>query len=164
MSYGLRLHEEIRGWLTDLRDAEPELGRLVGEAIVALLDAGESLGPPLVVALESVLRPPDDPRERLDYSYQRQLEALQKVRRGVAEVATSRFRVELQIRQLEEFAAKLARQRQDALDAERQDMARDAQTRETGVQEQLSALRPQHSMMKEQEERLTSRRPASGCG
>jgi hypothetical protein len=46
---------------------------------VALLDAGESLGPPLVVPLESVLRPPDDPRERLDYSYQRQLEALQKV-------------------------------------------------------------------------------------
>src|SRR5260370_40858012 len=38
MSYALRLHEEIRGWLTDLRDAEPELGRLVGEAIVALLD------------------------------------------------------------------------------------------------------------------------------
>jgi DNA-binding XRE family transcriptional regulator len=150
------MHEEIRGWLTDLRDTEPELSRLVGEAVVALLDAGESLGPPLVVPLESVLRPPDDPRERVDYSYERQLEALQKVRRGVADVATSRYRVELQIRELEEFAAKLVRQRQDALDAERQDMARDAQTRETGVQEQLSALRPQHSMMKEQEERLTA--------
>jgi DNA-binding XRE family transcriptional regulator len=156
MGYDLRMHEEIRGWLTDLRDTEPELSRLVGEAVVALLDAGESLGPPLAVPLESVLRPPDDPRERLDYSYERQLEALQKVRRGVADVATSRYRVELQIRELEEFAAKLVRQRQDALDAERQDMARDAQTRETGVQEQLSALRPQHSMMKEQEERLTA--------
>jgi DNA-binding XRE family transcriptional regulator len=156
MGYDLRMHEEIRGWLTGLRDTEPELSRLVGEAVVALLDAGESLGPPLVVPLESVLRPPDDPRERLDYSYQRQLEALQKVRRGVADVATSRYRVELQIRELEEFAAKLVRQRQDALDAQREDMARDAQTRETGVQEQLSALRPQHSMMKEQEERLTA--------
>src|SRR5229473_784319 len=118
MGYQLWMHTEIRDWLTDLRGTEPELARLVGEAVVALLDAGESLGPPLVVPLESVLRPPDDPRERLDYSYQRQLEALQKVRRGVAEVATSRFRVELQIRQLEEFAAKLARHRQDALDAE----------------------------------------------
>jgi DNA-binding XRE family transcriptional regulator len=156
MGHDLRMHKEIRGWLTDLRDTEPELSRLVGEAVVALLDAGESLGPPLVVPLESVLRPPDDPRERLDYSYERQLEALQKVRRGVADVATSRYRVELQIRELEEFAAKLVRQRQDALDAEREDMARDAQTRETGVQEQLSALRPQHSMMKEQEERLTA--------
>src|ERR1700730_9674052 len=156
MGYDLRMHEEIRGWLTGLRDTEPELSRLAGEAVVALLDAGESLGPPLVVPLESVLRPPDDPRERLDYSYQRQLEALQKVRRGVADVATSRYRVELQIRELEEFAAKLARQRQDALDPERQKLARDAPNRETGVQEQLSALRPQHSMMKEQEERLTA--------
>ena len=30
----------------------------------------------------------EDPRETLDYSYQRQLELLQKVRRGVADVAT----------------------------------------------------------------------------
>ena len=39
----------------------------------------------------------EDPRETLDYSYQTQLELLQKVRRGVADVATSRKRVELQI-------------------------------------------------------------------
>ena len=32
----------------------------------------------------------EDPRQTLDYSYQRQLELLQKVRRGVADVATSR--------------------------------------------------------------------------
>src|SRR4029077_17559192 len=52
---------------------------LIGEAVLALLDAGESLGPPLVVPLESVLQPPDDPREALDYSYQRQLESLTRV-------------------------------------------------------------------------------------
>ena len=79
MGYRLRLHSEIRDWLTDLRDTEPELARQVGEAVVALLDAGERLGPPLVVSLESVFRAPEDPREALDYSYQRQLEALQKV-------------------------------------------------------------------------------------
>ena len=33
----------------------------------------------------------EDPRETLDYSYQRQLEMLQKVRRGLADVATSRM-------------------------------------------------------------------------
>ena len=49
----------------------------------------------------------EDPRETLDYSYQRQLELLTKVRRGVADVATSRKRVELQINQLEQQAAKL---------------------------------------------------------
>src|SRR6187551_2230353 len=49
----------------------------------------------------------EDPRETLDYSYQRQLELLSKVRRGVADVATSRKRVELQVNQLDQQAAKL---------------------------------------------------------
>ena len=44
----------------------------------------------------------EDPRETLDYSYEKQLELLQKVRRGVADVATSRKRLELQITQLEQ--------------------------------------------------------------
>ena len=38
----------------------------------------------------------EDPRETLDYSYEKQLELLQKVRRGVADVATSKKRLELQ--------------------------------------------------------------------
>ena len=105
MGYQLRIHREIRDRLTDLRGDEPELARLVGEAVLALLEAGESLGPPLVVPLESVLQPPDDPREALDYSYQRQLESLTKVRRGVADVATSRKRIELQVATLEGQAA-----------------------------------------------------------
>ena len=42
----------------------------------------------------------EDPRETLDYSYERQLELLRKVRRGVADVATSRKRVELQAQKM----------------------------------------------------------------
>jgi DNA-binding XRE family transcriptional regulator len=156
MGYRLRLHSEIRDWLTDLRATEPELAHLVGEAVVALLDAGERLGPPLVVPLESVLRPPEDPREVLDYSYQRQLEFLQKVRRGVADVATSRKRVELQVGQLEESAAKLAKQRRDALDSRDEDLAGEARTREAEVQEQLSGLRDRLSVVKDEEEELTA--------
>ena len=45
-----------------------------------------------------ILDKAEDPRETLDYSYQKQLELLQKVRRGVADVATSRKRLELQAR------------------------------------------------------------------
>ena len=41
----------------------------------------------------------EDPRETLDYSYQRMLEQLTQVRRGVADVATSRKRLELQASQ-----------------------------------------------------------------
>ena len=49
----------------------------------------------------------EDPRETLDYSYEKQLDLLQKVRRGVADVATSRKRLELQIGQLDQQSAKV---------------------------------------------------------
>jgi phage shock protein A len=52
----------------------------------------------------------EDPRETLDYSYQKQLELLQKVRRGVADVATSRKRLELQLNQLQQQVTDLETQ------------------------------------------------------
>ena len=146
MGYELRMHNEIRDWLTGLRAAEPELARLTGEAVLAMLamlDAGESLGPPLVVSLESVLRPPGNGGDALDVPHQRQLAALPKVRRGTADVATSRKRVELQVSQLEQMAARLAGQRGVALRMGREDLANLARTREAGIQEQLSELRRQ---------------------
>jgi hypothetical protein len=156
MGYQLRMHREIRDRLTGLRGGEPELARLVGEAVLALLDAGESLGPPLVVPLESVLQRPDDPREALDYSYQRQLERLTKVRRGVADVATSHKRIELQADTLEQQAGKLAGQRERALEAGRADLAREAQMREASVREQLAGLREQLLILTAEEEKLTA--------
>jgi phage shock protein A/DNA-binding XRE family transcriptional regulator len=155
MDYQLRMHREIRDWLTELRDTEPELARLVGEAVLALLDAGETLGPPLVVSLESALQPPDDPREVLDYSYQRQLEMLTKVRRGVADVATSHKRVELMVSSLEQQAAKLAGQREQALGAGDESLAHEARSREAGTQQRLSELHRQLHTLAGEEERLT---------
>jgi phage shock protein A/DNA-binding XRE family transcriptional regulator len=155
MGYQLRMHHEIRDWLTELRVAEPELARLVGEAVLALLDAGETLGPPLVVPLQSVLRPPDDPREVLDHTYQRQLEMLTKVRRGVADVATSRKRVELQVSTLQQQAVKLASQRERALAAGDEVLASEARSREAGIQQRLSELARQMHTLTGQEERLT---------
>jgi DNA-binding XRE family transcriptional regulator len=156
MGYRLRIHNRVRDWLTDLRGTEPEAARVIGEAVLAMLEAGESLGPPVVLPLESALRSPHDPREALDYAYERQLEILQRVRRGVADVATSRKRLELQVSQLEQTAAKFARQAQDALETGREDLARHAQTREAGVQEQLSELRHQLGDLRGEEERLTA--------
>ena len=156
MGYRLRIHNRVRDWLTDLRGTEPEVARVIGEAVLAMLEAGESLGPPVVLPLESALRSPHDPREALDYAYERQLEILQRVRRGVADVATSRKRLELQVTQLEQGAAKIARQSQEALEAGREDVARDAQTREAAVQEQLSELRHQLGDLRGEEERLTA--------
>ena len=97
----------------------------------------------------------EDPRETLDYSYQTQLELLQKVRRGVADVATSRKRVELQINQLQQSSDKLDRQARDALAVGREVLARDALTRKAGVQSQLNELNVQYTSLQSEEEKLT---------
>ena len=39
----------------------------------------------------------EDPAEMLDYSFEKQMEMLQKVRRGIAEVATSKARIQGQL-------------------------------------------------------------------
>ena len=96
----------------------------------------------------------EDPRETLDYSYQRQLELLQKVRRGVADVATSRKRVELQATQLNGEVDKLNLQAQRALEQGREDLAREALTRKSGLQQQLSDLQAQHAQLQGEEEKL----------
>jgi phage shock protein A len=97
----------------------------------------------------------EDPRETLDYSYQKQLELLQKVRRGVADVATSRKRLELQLQQLQAQADKLEGQGRQALSAGREDLAREALTRRSGVQQQITDLQTQHAALQAEEEKLT---------
>jgi len=98
----------------------------------------------------------EDPRETLDYSYQTQLELLQKVRRGVADVATSRKRVELQMNQVQLTTDKLDRQARDSLAAGREDLAREALSRKSGVQGQLTDLQAQYASLQGEEEKLTA--------
>ncbi|MGG8405333.1 PspA/IM30 family protein [Streptomyces sp. 12297] len=97
----------------------------------------------------------EDPRETLDYSYQKQLELLQKVRRGVADVATSRKRLELQLNQLQGQSAKLEDQGRKALALGREDLAREALSRRASLQQQVSDLEVQHQTLQGEEEKLT---------
>ena len=96
----------------------------------------------------------EDPRETLDYSYEKQLELLQKVRRGVADVATSRKRIELQIQNLAQQTDKLTAQAKAALAGGREDLAREALTRKSGLQSQIADLQVQLAQLQEQEEKL----------
>lgn len=97
----------------------------------------------------------EDPRETLDYSYQKQLELLQKVRRGVADVATSRKRLELQLNQLQGQSSKLEDQGRKALALGREDLAREALSRRASLQQQVSDLEVQHQTLQGEEEKLT---------
>lgn len=102
-----------------------------------------------------VLDRAEDPREMLDYSYERQLEMLRDVQRGVADVATSRKRVELQAQQLQQKAAKLEGQARQAVEAGREDLAREALSRRAAISAQLDDLRTQHEQLQGEEAKLT---------
>ena len=97
----------------------------------------------------------EDPREVLDYSYEKQLELLTKVRRGVADVATSRKRLEIQMQQLQASADKLQGQAQQAVSSGRDDLAREALTRRAAANQQLADLQTQHANLQAEEEKLT---------
>jgi phage shock protein A len=103
----------------------------------------------------SALDRAEDPRQTLDYSYQRQLDLLSKVRRGVADVATSRKRVELQIVQLEQRSAKLEDQAEKSIQMNREDLAREALTRKSGLTSQINELKTQYAQLQGEEEKLT---------
>ena len=98
----------------------------------------------------------EDPNQTLDYSYKKQLELLQKVRRGVADVATSRKRLELQMGQLEQQQSKLQGQAQKALEVNREDLAREALTRRSGLSQQIADLQAQHQNLVQEEQKLTT--------
>ena len=96
----------------------------------------------------------EDPRETLDYSYEKQLEMLQNVRRGVADVATSKKRLELQAAKLEQSVAKLDGQARTALQQNREDLARVALERKKGVQLQLQSLDDQRAALQAEQDKL----------
>lgn len=103
-----------------------------------------------------VLDRAEDPRETLDLSYQKQLELLTKVRRGLAEVATSRKRLELQVTRAEQQSATLHKQAQGALQMGNEALAREALKRRAANEAQLEGLRQQYAQLQAEEEKLTT--------
>jgi phage shock protein A len=70
-------------------------------------------------------------------------------------VATSRKRVELQVNQLEQQSQKLTDQAQKAISMGREDLAREALTRKSGLTSQIADLKAQHAQLQGEEEKLT---------
>src|SRR5207247_3471841 len=96
----------------------------------------------------------EKPSETLDYSYEKQLESLQNVKRGVADVVTAKKRLELQTQQLEQNVVRLDTQARQALAAGREDLARQALERKSGNQQQLQDLDAQVKQLQDQQEKL----------
>src|SRR3984885_3013675 len=82
----------------------------------------------------------ENPSETLDYAYQRQVENLQNVKKGIADIATARKRLELQQQQLGEQSAKLDAQARQAISAGREDLARAALERKQLTVQEAGSL------------------------
>jgi phage shock protein A len=106
--------------------------------------------------LSKLLDRAEDPAETLDYSYERQLQLLQNVKRGIADVATARKRIELQSKQLEQSVVKLETQARQAVGAGRDDLARQALERKSAIQQQLQGLDQQLEGLQAQQDKLVS--------
>ena len=96
----------------------------------------------------------EDPAEMLDYSFEKQMEMLQKVRRGIAEVATSKARIQGQLARLMDQSGRLDGQARQALTLGREDLARTALARKQTIETQARALAAQVEDLEAQQNRL----------
>src|ERR1700742_4234843 len=97
----------------------------------------------------------EDPGETLDYGYQKQVEMLQDVKKGIADVATSKKRLQMQSTKIEQSVVKLDTQARQALAQGREDLARLALERKTLAQTELQSLDQQIKELENQQEQLT---------
>src|SRR2546422_2677329 len=126
--------------------------RLGGTEMGLLSRAGEIIK----AKFNALLNRAENPQETLDYSYEKQLQSLQNVKRGVADVVTAKKRLQLQTQQLEQNVVTLDTQARQAVAAGREDLARQALERKSGIQQQLQDLDGQVKGLEDQQEKLVA--------
>ncbi|HTU77569.1 MAG TPA: PspA/IM30 family protein [Solirubrobacteraceae bacterium] len=97
----------------------------------------------------------EDPAETLDYSYQKQVEQLQNVKKGIADVVTAKKRLQMQESGLQQNVVKLDTQARQALAAGNEALAKTALERKNVAQTELQTLDTQVTELEEQQQKLT---------
>ena len=97
----------------------------------------------------------EDPRETLDYAYDKQMEALRKVKRGVVEMVTTKRRLELQATKVRDSIGTLEDQAARSLSAGREDLARLALQRKQTALVELQGLDQQVANLELEQQKLT---------
>ncbi|HEX4466244.1 MAG TPA: PspA/IM30 family protein, partial [Solirubrobacteraceae bacterium] len=97
----------------------------------------------------------EDPAETLDYSYQKQVEQLQNVKKGIADVVTAKKRLQMQEASLQQNVVKLDTQARQALSSGQEDLARTALERKNVAQTELQSLDTQVNELEAQQQKLT---------
>ena len=97
----------------------------------------------------------EDPRETLDFAYDKQMEMLRNVKRGVVEMVTTKRRMQLQADKVKANVATLEGQARQALEAGRDDLARMALQRKQAALIELEGLDQQVANLELEQEKLT---------
>ena len=105
--------------------------------------------------ISKLLDKAEDPGETLDYSYQKQLESLQNVKKGIADVVTAKKRLGMQAQKLEQSVVKLDTQARQALAQGNETLARTALERKQFAQTELQSLDQQVAELQSQQDKLT---------
>src|SRR5947209_10551320 len=97
----------------------------------------------------------EDPAETLDYSYQKQVEQLQNVKKGIADVVAANKGLQKQETSLQQAVVKVDTQARQALSSGQEDLARTALERKNVAQTELQSLDTQVNELEGQQEKLT---------
>ncbi|MCI0440089.1 MAG: PspA/IM30 family protein [Chloroflexi bacterium] len=106
----------------------------------------------------------ENPSETLDYAYEKQIEMLQQVKRGITEVVTAKRRLQLQAAKVNDSVATLDQQARQAMEMGREDLARLALQRKqvslqeiTGLDQQIANLELEQEKLIKAEQRLRTK-------
>lgn len=105
--------------------------------------------------MNRILDSAEDPRETLDYSYEQQREMLQNVKRGVVEMVSAKRRIQQQATKVQENITRLDQQARQAVEVDREDLARLALQRKQTALIELQGLDEQIAGMELEQEKLT---------
>ncbi len=106
----------------------------------------------------------EDPRETLDYAYDKQREMLQNVKRGIVDMVATKRRLQLQAEKVSASIANVENQARQAMAAGREDLARLAlQRKQTalieldGLDREIAQLELEQEKLVNAEQRLTAK-------
>lgn len=106
----------------------------------------------------------EDPRQALDYSYVKQRELVNRLRRDMAEVVTSKKRLEMQKARLWDNIRTLDEQARRSLDSDREDLAKLALQRKNanlvqmqGLDRQIAEMQIEQDKLEQTEKRLSAK-------
>lgn len=103
---------------------------------------------------ENALQKAEDPAEVFNYSYTKQLEQLQQLRQGLVTVVQNEKHVELLEAQVEAQANRLQQQAMQAMQQNREDLARLALQRKEALNSQVEAYKQQLEQLTEQHRKI----------